>query len=323
MKIVLTPDNPIILIGQPFTLQVTMTDCPSTLMWASAQIAGKIKSLKTETETILKQIVHDALGADENAPFFGHVMSGSRLIASNFSTPKTFLLTINTNGIPPTYNGVSISISYELRVATQIAGTPLSYISVPLRFVGHPKSYVILEKCQDEAFFDIKSFLANSVPAPFALVSTYKYPEDSFKIIDHQIEFQDQKVVTLTMALEVQVGQLLTGLFTINKNSSITPKKVSISLIRKEIFSKTGEIFDSIVISNNVDLQYIVSRRFSIQIPFSASPDFSTNIFAVSHELVLNFSWNQGTFQWSAPFKVFPPELTLSTSRSPITGSIQ
>ena len=125
------------------------------------------------------------------------------------------------------------------------------------------------------------------------------------------------------MPLEVQVGQVLTGLFTIKKNSSIIPTKVSISLIRKEVFSKSGDIYNFVVLSNIVDLQYVISRRFSIQIPFSTASDFSTNIFAVSHDLVLKFSWDQGTYHWSTPFKVFPAELTLSTPRSPISGSIQ
>lgn len=321
MKVLLTPDNPIIFIGQTFTLQVKITECENILMWASAQIAGKIKPLKPSTDSLLKQIVHDALGAHENAPFFGHVMSGSRLIATQFQPPKTFLITIKAEGIPPSYIGDAVSISYELRIATQVPGTPLSYISIPITFVGPSNSYTILEKCQNDARFEVNPIQSISVPAPFSLCSMYSLPKDIFRLQEFPIELDNNLLATISIPLTSQVGEKFSGLININLKSDIIPKRVTISLLRREDFPNISQTFSKVIISDVIDLQFVVSRRFSVQIPFASSTDFATNFFQVSHYLIMDFSCDQKTKQWSHPYHLLPPKLTLSTPRSPVTGS--
>ena len=108
MKITIIPQNPVIFLGQKFTIQINVTECDSTVGWISAQITGKTRTLNNQTNELLRGIVKDALGGPQNAPFFGHVMCGSRLIAKEITGNKSYCLSILVDNIPPSYDGDGI-----------------------------------------------------------------------------------------------------------------------------------------------------------------------------------------------------------------------
>ena len=94
MKIAIVPERPVIFLGQKFTLQINVTDCDPSIGWISAQITGKTRTLNEQTNRLLHGIVEESLGGPQNAPYFGHVMSGSHLLTKNFTGNKSFNISI-------------------------------------------------------------------------------------------------------------------------------------------------------------------------------------------------------------------------------------
>ncbi|KAH0785218.1 RAB6A-GEF complex partner protein 2 [Histomonas meleagridis] len=313
MKITITPNNPMIFLGQKFTVQVDISDCESKVLWVSAQIAGKVRSLKPATESILQNLVHDSLGIQQETPFFGHVMSGSRLISRNFYPPKSFCATLIANGIPPSYDGEGISIKYELRFAAQIENQPVTAISIPIRLIAPFSSSLILEKAQSTGSFEITSFETGSVPAPFSLGCPFK-DTSTHKLQTYQIQSKGSTIVLITMDSSFNAGNEVTGVIDIK----VPLKEVHIKVIRNELYEANGHKETTILSTTNIGLENTLMKRFNIPITFQTVPNFSTDIFVVSY--LVQFIFNQGTeqLQWETPIYVHPPVISLSTQRTPL-----
>ena len=315
IKISLIPDNPMIFLGKQFAIQINITNYPSQVLWVSAQIAGKVRSLKPATETSLKALVHDALGAPQNAPFFGHVMSGSRLIAAKFTPPKTFCAFITADGIPPSYEGEGVSISYELRFAAQLPGQPVFSVSVPIRFVSPNKAHFVLEKTQATATFEIDAKEGDTFPG---LALACPFPEEpSGEVEASNVELETgDKVACVSLAHEFRAGSEVAGVIEF-WNSDV--RSVSIELQRVEMYEGSGANEVAVIGSKQVSAENMIMRRFSVPLPFNTPADFSTDMFSVSYKLKLVFFIGEGeNVEWSAPIRVFPPKVSLSTPRKPM-----
>ena len=312
MRVTIQPECPSIYLGQDFQIQISITESPSEMKWISAQISGKVRSLKKETEEPLLKLIEQSLGAPQQAPFFGHVMSGSRMVDSDIKSPKTYCLSVKADNIPPSYEGEGVSIAYELRIVSQIGRQISQPTIIPIRFISPYKSKYIIEKTQDMATFDIKSVEGQSVPSPIALVSPFA-PVEEKTIESFSIKQGDSVVASLKLKLMAYAGNEFTGVIDM-KNANAGVQSVDISVIRIEHFS--NDVVEKMnIVSKNINLLNIIMKRFEIPIPFTTPADFSTDLFEINYKAAFQFNSPQGSWQWEAPLQILPPQLSLSMPR--------
>ena len=316
MRINLVPDNLIIFLGQKFTVQINITDCDFKIMWVSAQIAGKIKSLKQSTNTILKTLFQESYIPNQNSPVIQHVVSGSRLISAQFQPPKSFCVFITADNIPPSYEGEGINVSYELRFSAQILGQPVNSISIPIHFVSPHLTHYNFDNIQSNSKFDINALESVSVPAPFALSNPF---QESAKrpIENYQIRNDGNEIAVISMSPDVFAGTEVDGLIDL-RQSNTQVDLVIISITRNEIYEANGINESNIIETKQFDMKNAIAKRFNIPISFNAVAEFSTDIFIVSYSIDFRFQMANEFVQWSTPLHIFPPQISLSTPRSPI-----
>ena len=312
MRASIQPACPSIYLGQEFVMQITIAEAPTEMKWISAQIAGKVRATKKETESALLKLVAQSLGGPQQAPFFGHVMSGSRMIDSDIKTPKTYCLTVKADGIPPSYEGEGVSISYELRIVSQIGQQISQPTVIPIRFISPYKSHCVLEKTQDTATFDIKSVEAQTIPSPIALVSPFPAEEER-PIEFFSIKQEDSVVASLRVKLSAYAGNEFSGVIDM-KNANSGVESVTIKVLRTETFPDGVEETASVA-STEIKLKGIIMRRFSLHIPFSSPAEFSTDLFECKYSALFQFMSKDSSWKWSAPLQVLPPQLSLSMPR--------
>ncbi|EAY17724.1 hypothetical protein TVAG_170380 [Trichomonas vaginalis G3] len=315
MRVSILPECPSIFLGQEFMVQISIAEAPTQIKWISAQITGKVQTLKPSVEPALLSLVHRALGAPQQAPFFGHVMSGSRLIDSDIKTPKTYCLSIKADGIPPSYDGEAVSISYELRIVSQIGQQISQPTIIPIKFISPYKSNCILQNTQNTATFTLTSIESASIPSPIALLSPF--PPVQEKSLDiFSIKQGDSIVASLKLKLSARSGGDFSGIIDM-KESTSGVTSVNIRIIRVEKFS--NDVTDqTIIVNENLPLDKIIMRRFSLPMPFNTPAEFVTDLFECSYSAEFNFIGPAGAWKWVAPLQVLPPLLSLSMPRQAI-----
>jgi hypothetical protein len=312
MKVTLTPERPSIFLGQPFTLQFTVSDPTQTIQWVSAQIVGKTRTLKPATHPFLQSLVNEALGGVQNAPFFGHVMSGSRMIASNLSGHKSFSLTILADHIPPSYDGAGLLIAYELLIACNAAGVIDKSRSFPLHFIG-PQGPASVRLAQRAGVFKIQSAEADLLPGRLSLPSPFRaaVPADQR---DFVVQREGGVLAVIRMAAAAAVGNPIAGVISIEKADSGVGE-VKASLVRRETFGDGRVVETSEICARKIELNGVLARRFSIPVPFGTVADFEVEFMKVSHHLEFVFFGKDGNWKWAAPIAVFPPEISPTKPR--------
>lgn len=316
MRITLVPDNLIIFLGQKFTVQINITDCDFQVMCISAQIAGKIKTLKPSTGAILKTFFQESFTSNSNSPVFSHVVSGSRLISSQFKPPKSFCVFITADNIPPSYDGEGLNISYELRFSAQILGQPVNSISIPIRFLSPHFSHYNIENIQINSKFEISASESVSVPAPFALSSPFQL-QPMRPAENYQVKNEGNLIAIISMSPDVFAGSEATGLIDL-RQSNLQIDVVIISITRNEIYEANGINESAILKTFSFDMKNTIAKRFNLPISFNNAAEFGTNIFNVSYSIDFRFQIGNEFIQWSTPLHIFPPQISLSTPRSPI-----
>ena len=306
------PESPFIFLNQEFIIQLNITNVNENIKWLSAQIHGKIKSLKKEVDPLLQDVVSKALGGSQQAPYFGHVMSGSRLIKTDLNSSSTFCLKIKANEIPPTYHGIGIDITYELRISSNI-GNQIISTNLPIYFIGSFNNFTDLTKVQSNAEFSIESLEVFSNPSPFSLICPYHLPLNR-PIESFQISNNNEVISTITLKLILSSGNDFNGLIDLT-NSSISLKKCEIFIYLIENYNNFLQE-SKIILSNLINLEGFISKRFSILLPFNISSTFSNSIFSISYKVEFKFYSNNLIWNWSSPITILPPEILLSTSRT-------
>jgi hypothetical protein len=312
MRASIQPSCPSIYLGQEFVMQITIAEVPSEMRWISAQIAGKVRATQKETESALLKLVAQSLGGHQQAPYFGHVMSGSRMIDSDIKIPKTYCLTVKADGIPPSYEGKGVSISYELRIVSQIGQQISQPTIIPIRFISPYRSHSVLEKTQNTATFSITSVEAQTVPSPVALVSPFP-PEEERPIEFFSIKQEDLLVASLRLKLSAFAGNEFSGVIDM-RDTDLGVESATVKVTRTESFPD-DVIETSTVDSKEIKLKGIIMRRFSLHIPFSSPAEFSTDLFECKYNAVFHFMSSESSWTWAAPLQVLPPQLSLSMPR--------
>lgn len=319
MKITILPQNPVIFLGQKFTIQLNISECDSTIGWISAQVTGKTRTLNNQTNELLRGIVNDALGGPQNAPFFGHVMSGSRLIAKDITGSKSFCISLLVDNIPPSYDGEGASITYELMIACQTSTQIDKSHVFPIRFIAPCDASNSLQSCQPTAVFTIDSAECSSFQVPYSLACPFpnniSLPSESSEFI---VKSENGTVATIHSPLSCFVGKDLTGVIDLS-NSNFTLNNVKIKLIRIESYPSNEKINNTTVISQSyIALIGLAMKRFNLPIPLSATANFTTDLVSVSYIIEFLLSSEKASWKWVSPFKLGPPEYSLSKPRNPI-----
>jgi hypothetical protein len=309
MKVRIAPERPMIFLGQPFTLQVYVSDPPGLIQWVSVQIVGKLRPLSPAAQTLFSDIVHRSLGGPQNAPFFGHVMSGSRQIARNVEGKSSWCVEITAKGIPPTFDGSHFAVSYQLVVFLQIEGNLDSNQHLfPLWFVSPFGFECSFETCQNDASFRIRVADADSIVSPYCLVSPF---ESTGRLISqrYEIDREGGKVASVDVQKFAVAGKPLVGFVSL-KQSDSEIISMKIELVRKEL-----EGVESVVCSQTIDMRFILAKRFSISVPWDAPADFKTDLMSITYMICFTFSDSKRAWRWSSGIKVYPPEFSLARHR--------
>lgn len=316
LKISITPENPMIFLNREFSLQVAIEECQEEIQWLSAQIIGTISSLKSSTAEIIQMLANDTLGLNQNSSSFDHVSSGSRFISTKVRTPKTYVIFITANNVPPSYNGEGITISYKLRLTSQIINQPIHIFEIPLCFIAPYRQYTSLLTVQNNFSIDLQAKESNSIYAPFAQTSPFIEEPD---MISEEFIIKNAGVAKakLEMKVEYNIGTEIMG--NIEFLSNCAASNVKVQVIRNEIYEASGLNEKVILGTQLLDLRKTLMKRFSIPITFDCTANFATNFFNVNFLCEFLFSDEESTWTWTTPIRLFPPVLSLSTPRSCIT----
>jgi hypothetical protein len=268
--------------------------------------------LNPSAEPTVQSLVEDALGGPQNAAFFGHAMSGSRMIASNFSGFKAFSLTILVDRIPPSYEGARISIAYELFISCQIGGVIDKSRSFPLFFIG-PSEQSSIRSAQREAVFEMEFTEVETVPGRLSLACPFQ-SAIPMSAKDFLIQREGGVVASVKMPSVTTVGAPLVGVISlVSSDSGVC--EVKVSLIRQEAIGQSLEVVSTEIGSYRIELNGMLSRRFSIPVPFSTVADFANEIVKVTHAIEFTFYGQGGAWKWNPQISVLPPQISLTKPR--------
>ena len=316
MKISLVPDRPTIFLGQKFNVQININS-ETNVKWISAQITGKTITLNNQTSQLLHNIVKQSLGGPQNAPYFGHVMSGSRLIANDFSGSKTLCLSILADDIPPSYDGEGVCIKYELMIAFQTSTQIDKSHVFPIRFIAPFKSKTLLEKCQANAKFEIENFEAKMMSSIFYLSSMFVNNPSIFEKTEFIIKQQDLTICKIITPLAASSGKDVTFLIDFS-DSNIEVQDVTISLIKIEVYSNENANQSKCIIEKKIKLKDVILRSVSLPILQSLTAEFETDLITLKYSLVFVFKHAKGSSKTTLSFSILPQEYSNTRPMIPI-----
>jgi hypothetical protein len=244
--------------------------------------------LKPATHPFLQSLVNEALGGVQNAPFFGHVMSGLRMIASNLSGHKSFSLTVLADHIPPSFNGVGLSIAYELLIACNAAGVIDKSRSFPLHIIG-PQAPASIRLAQLAGVFEIQSTEADLLPGRISLPSPFRaaVPAD---------QREGGVLALIRMVPAAAIPNPIAGVISIEKADSGIGE-VKASLVRRETFANGRVVQTSEICTRKIELKGVIARRLRVPVPFGSVADFEVEFMKVSHHLEFIFFGKDGNWK--------------------------
>jgi hypothetical protein len=300
MNALVLPDRPMIYLGQPFTLQLTLLDEDEPGQWVSAQIVGKTRTLRPAMHRLLQPFAGDA-------PVFAHVQSGCHRIASHVSGRRSFSLTVMADRIPPSYDGSGVSITYELIVACRTGCS----VAFPLLFVAPHSRRFSLAAAQRDAVFEIETSEAELLPGRLSARCPVRAPADPRDVV---VQRAGGLVAMMRMPSAASVGHPIFGVISLDKtDSGVT--EVKASLFRRETFG-AGEVTERMgLCSRKLELNGAIARRFSIPVPFTTVADFETEIVKITHCVEFTFYGRGGAWKWTSAVSMFPPDISLTKPR--------
>jgi hypothetical protein len=299
MNALLLPERPVIYLGQPFTLQLTLLDGDEPGQWVSTQIVGRTRTLNPAAHRFLWPFAGDAT-------VFDHVQSDSQRIASDVSGRRSFSLTIVADRIPPSYDGSGVSITYELLIACQTGGS----VAFPVLFVA-PRSHPFsLATAQRDAVLEIQTSEVELLPGRLSVRCPVRALADRRDVV---VQRTGGIVAMVRMPSATAVGHPIVGVISLDKtDSGVT--EVTASLFRRETIG-TGDISRIQLCSRKLELNGALARRFSIPVPFTTVADFETEIVKITHFLEFTFYGTAGAWKWTSTVSMFPPEISPTKPR--------
>ena len=315
-NISISPENPHIFIGQTFTIGVSISNCKQRIMWSGAQISGILTAKTKLSQQKLTECVHEAVSTTNESSIFNFAMSGSRMISTDFICPKTFIISITVNGVPPTYKGDSISIDYELCIFAQVSGKPVFSKKVPITIICPHENKYAIQKTQSVANFTIESIESLHREADYSLLCPFPQQIPSQKKVNTVLQNDEGLNAFIEVETIAKVGSFLYGKINLSK-SMIKLSNAVIKLNAIETFSN-NEKEKSNIYTANIPLYNTIMKNFSLLVPNTATAVFSTDLFSINYEfeIVLSDQSLNEKWIWSAPIDMFQPYLSITTPKA-------
>jgi hypothetical protein len=182
--------------------------------------------------------------------------------------------------------------------------------------IGPYRSRFLLEKAQSAASFSIEALESETKPSPFVVLSPFE-EKPKTRSVTYQVRSDSGLVANISMPVEFHAGSEIVGLIDMRDvEHHDRCGKVRISLIRNEIYEGSGMNESTVLSKKKIHLKNLLAKRFCIPITFQTAADFGTDLFSVNYSVEFLFSGAAGEKLTSlAPVRIFPPQISLSTSR--------
>lgn len=317
MKIEILPKIPRIFIGQSFSLQLQISDCDAQVRYIVVQVVGKTIVNDPEVHPFLQETVKSALKIVHNAPFFGHVITGSTFISNRFENTKTFSLTILADKIPPSYNGKGVSIVYNLVIGyVGYHSSNPEAGSFRIVLVAPHKSEELLHNTQDVATFSIKVQETNTFESPM-MVNNPLAIRSNFRTESFKIQGPSGVIAEIQTPLSTLVGQVISGVINLEEsNQKII--KAHIKIVRNEIYAQNKKVYNIIENELVIKLLNTIKKQFKIQVPLTVTANFTTDLITIEYDLEFDLKTDKNVYSWKAPIKIYPPEFLTHNEQLPI-----
>ena len=314
------PEKPSIYLGQEFSIEVSITGSKQRIMWLGAQISGFAISKTDLSQSLFRKELPGSYLLSTNNTVFNFVMSGSRMIATDFQAPSTFLINLFIDNVLPSYSGKSIDIEYELCIFAQTSGKPVISKKVPITILSARDKTFNLIQTQTQSVFKLETIKKETKDNCYATISSFI--QTNIKQNKAKTILEDENGLNIDIEVETvtKAGSELTGKIDM-KNSKIKNLTASIKLISKEFIKCENELSDiNVISSQEIPLNYFIMKRFKVFIPYNIGTSFETELFTISYEIQFSFhdnenQQNEKEMIWSATIVIDPPDVSISPSR--------
>lgn len=304
MNLRVLPQRPVIFLGKPFTLQISVSTGKTEAHSVTLSIVGKTKTSHDFFQDIIRKIT----GSSESLSSFDHIISKQCPLTPKLQGEKIFCVTVTADNIPPSFDGVYSSISYEL----VIQSSKLAPVSYPLVFVAQFESETSISHSTGQ--INIECIEAQSTSSKLYLSCPFSSgirPQSN----DFLVNQSGGMIAKLTIPSAVSVGGTISGWIDLT-DSTTGVRELRISLIRLEDYPQDKHE-QSEVTAKSIELTGLVGRRFTLTVPYTCTANFSTEIVHVHYSLSFLFSTQDGhRCKWESEIKVLPPEFSITKPRS-------
>jgi hypothetical protein len=302
------PERPTIFLGQPFRIQLSITDVAEPFDQLAAQVIGTVRPLKSHAS----RYVQSLLPPDHPVPqpiYFDHVKSELRILPM----AATFQITITATKVPPAYEGSSLEVSYKLLVRGRTAAKLSDPHIFPLVIVTPLNSSVTFSEARINGQITLEFLATQTVSSRVCLACPFR--ENPAAAASFRLERNQRDIAIVEIAPVVAAGDVLE--FTIHlPDEALIIRVAELKIMRREVFPDST-VDSSEVFSRPLFLKGLAARRFSFQIPFGMTASFATEVAAVSYELRFVLAVGGAPLPLTIPLTVTPPLISLTKPRCP------
>ena len=321
MNISVLPEKPTIFIGQEFCVEVSLSGNKQKIMWCGAQISGIAISKNQISQSLFLKDLPGSYAPDSSKNVFNFVMSGSRMIATEFYTPSTFLLKLIIDKTPPSYKGNSIDIDYELCIFAQISGKQLISKKVPITILTQKDAYFSLIQTQTLSSFEMKAIKKETKDNNFSLISPFNQTIPKQNKVTAILENEEGLNISIETETISTIGSSLYCKFDLS-HSKVKDLIAFVNLASKEVMKDSNKTeINNIISTQKCNLNNCIMKLFQIFIPYDIGTSFDTEIFSIHYEIQIsieksNKNDDDKKLSWETPIEIFPPLISISTPRT-------
>ena len=307
MNVRVLPQRPVIFVGLPFTVQLTVSSGKGRVGGVTARVVGRMSGAQDS----IKEVIGRVLGGEKGGAAAAHVMSDVCQVCDSVEGERTFCVTVTAEDVPPSFDGVYSSISYELVVSC--AGG--SSVSCPLVFVAKYGYDTPISVSRTQGRLKLECVEGSSVSSKLCVSCPF-----ACDISTHESDFiVNQKsgvVAKLSIPTAVCVGSSISGWIDLT-NSTVGVTELKVSLVRIEHYPPNKEEHAE-VSTRSIELTGLVGRRFTVAVPYTCTANFSTDMVGIKYQAEFLFSLHDGhKCKWVCDMNVLPPEFSLTKPRCP------
>jgi hypothetical protein len=313
MEVRVPQECPTIFLGQPFGLQIIISNVSAPFDQIVGQVVGTVRAIRSHAFKYVQSLLPPKQPPPESSLYFDHIKTDFCV----FSSAGTFLLTITATDIPPSYEGIAIEVSYLLLIRCR-TGTALSVpIAFPLRVVGNANSSFNFGTTQQNGRISLELLPTETVPARLLQHSPFPWTRPE-KPNSYFVSGDGREIALVQMYATATAGDAFMGIIRVT-NQEVGLESAEVKFVRREVYDHGQVVEISEVVNRKVDLKGFAARKFWLQLPFVTVASFTTEFLTVSYGVDLTFSSASDQWNWTEPITVIPPLVSLTKPRVPKT----